>query len=474
MSSDALRRLLLIGASPAQLASLDVSLAGVTCKVLKAWDYHGIGAALADGRIDMLVYCGTPPGMSAKRLLPSLVDRANPTELVVAMPDQAESAGLAEIFGGRAAAFPPPADIFQACASRLAAPREMRVRTHSRWRLYSPAELHVAGRAHPALILNVSSGGAMLLSNVPVEAGALVAVMTEHDGVGYSLAGNVRHMYLNMPVPPEALESMPLLRASDPAMFGIEFIAHSRPQAEKLCAALAESPLSIAFGVLCIPGVPRGLTPVFETHGVSVQVASSLAAEGAGIPDVVIADIATCGLDELPLLKRLAKKTVLIGIATQPIADAARSELAALLPAVFVLPFQTDTLIEAVERFFRPIHRRFPRLDTPFTAVVQSADGRNLAADGVNLSLSGIAVDLDAPLTPGASVRGTLSAENAHEAVGFEGKVVYCRLEGRRHRAGIHMEIDKKALKGYVGFLSNLMHRDMQVRWRRQVTGGAD
>lgn len=467
MTQDSARRLLIVGSSASQIAAVEPALAGLACAVSKAHDYHAIGAALAAG-VDILVFCGAPAGLSAKRLLPSIVDRANPMEVLIAMPDAAEAEALAQISGGRAVPFPPPAAVFEAGALLPAAPREMRVRTHSRWRLYSAAELSSAGAVYPALVLNVSRGGAMILSNVEVDPGALVSVTVDHGGERYAFAGHVRHTYLNMPVPPETLETAPLLKASDPLLFGIEFIEHSRSPAERLCAVLAETPLSVSFDVLCVPGVPKGLSPVLEAHGVTIQVAGSLKAEGAGVPDVLIADIATCALDEIPILRRLAKQTVLIGVATRPIVEPERTGLAALLPAVFVLPFQGDTLIEAVERFFRPIHRRFPRIEFPFGALVRTADGRNLAGDGVNLSLNGIAVDLDVELPRGAAVQGTLSAENAAGAVGFEGTIVYVRAEGGRFRTGIHIEVEKKAISGYVGFLSTLLHREMQIRWRRQ------
>ena len=461
--------MLLVGASPSQLAGLAPALKGLACTVHQASDYHAIGEALAAGPIDTLIFCGAPAGLSPRRLLPSLLDRANPATLVVALPEATESEALAEIFSGRAAPFPPTAAIFQACAEAPPPPREMLVRSYSRWRLYNPADLNVSGEVVPALILNVSRGGAMVLANAEIEPGALVSLSTRHAGADFTLAGHVRHLYTNMPVPPETLEAAPLLKALDPMLFGMTFISHSAAQAEKLCSVLAETPLSVPFSALCIPGIPRGLGPLFEEHGVSVHTAHALPPVLSETPTIVIADLATCALDEIPALRKLAKKALFIGIATQPLTESPRTEFAATLPAVFVLPFQNDTLLETLQRFFRPIHRRFPRLETSFSVVLHGADGHNYAATGVNLSLTGMAVEIDHRLPPGDAVSGRISAENAADTAGFEGKIVYCSAAGQKYRAGIHIEIDRQSVRTFIGFLSTLMQRDMQVRWRRQT-----
>lgn len=223
--------------------------------------------------------------------------------------------------------------------------------------------------------------------------------------------------------------------------------------------------------MFCVPGVPRGLGPVLEHYGISVAVATELPADFDVPPTLLLVDLAACSHEELRRLRRTAGRSILVGLASKPLVDAERAKIASELPAVFVLPHQSGDLVETIDRFFKPIHRKHPRIDARFSLLLD-VGGKKYGGDGINLSLSGCAGQVDEPLTPQTPVRGTISPEGSREAYRFEGSVAWCVEGGGGHRIGVDFQMDEATRAAFHTFLASALQRDLLHRWTEEIAHG--
>lgn len=455
-------RVLTLAADPALAAQTEAMLQSIGCFARSAADAHGLGRALSEATPDVFLVRSAPADFTAKRVIPMLREQAPRAVLLLALDDAEEAAALAEIFAGYALPLPLSAALLGDVLAEKIPKSRLQVRRTQRWRVYAPATLNVAGVDRQAVMLNFSAGGAMVLATADADAGALVAFRFEHAGRTRAFAGTVKHVYAG--TPDEAGEYQALAGAH-PQLFGIEFIEASRAGAEAFCAELAAAPPVFPFQVFCVPGIPRGLAQVFEHYGISVAVATELPAEFAVPPTLLIVDLAACSHEELRRLNRTAARSILVGVTTKPLVDPERVKIASALPAVFVLPHQSAGLAETVDRFFRPIHRKHPRIDAGFDLVLRNADGKNLAGEGLNLSLSGCAALLDAPAAPKTHVTGSISPAGAHEVFRFHGEIAYCVEDRSRFRTGIDFHIDEPHRQAFHAYLAGVLQKDLQRRW---------
>lgn len=466
MVGDRKIKALAVAADAATAGAAEALLSEAGCAARAAGDAHALGRALSETTPDVFLLRSPLAGFTAKRVIPMLREQAPRAVLLLALDDAQESAALAEIFAGYVVPMPlDPAQLRRVLAEVIPASR-LQIRRTQRWRLYAPASLNVAGVERPAVMLNYSAGGAMLLATADADPGAVVSFRFEHAGSTHAFAGTVMHVYAGSA---EDAGEYQALAGDHPQLFGVEFIEQSRPAAHEFCRALAASPPVFPFQVFCVPGVPRGLAQVFEHYGISVAVATELPAEFAVAPTLLIVDLAACSHEELHRLKRTAGRSILVGVTTKPLVDPERSKLAAELPAVFVLPHQAGGLAETVDRFFRPIHRRHPRIDAEFTLVVRMPDGKHLGGEGLNLSLSGCAALLDAQPAPKTGVTGTISPAGSREGFRFSGAIAYCVQDRDRFRAGVDFQVDESSRQAFAAYLAGVLQKDLHRRWLAQL-----
>lgn len=466
MVGDRKIRALAVAADAAAAGETAALLQAAGCAAQGAADAHDLGRALSAATPDVFLVRAPLSGYSAKRVIPMLREQAPRAVLLLALDDFQASAALADIFAGYALPWPlDAARLGSLLAEKIPASR-LQIRRTQRWRLYAPAVLNVAGADRPAVMLNVSAGGAMLLATADADPGALIAFRFDHAGRTHAFAGTVKHVYDGTPEEAGEFQS---LAGAHPQLFGVEFIEQSRAAAHDFCRALAAAPPAFPFQVFCVPGVPRGLAQVFEHYGVSVAAATELPAEFAVPPTLLIVDLALCSHDELHRLLRTASRSILVAVTTKPLVDPERNKLAAGLPAVFVLPHQAAGLAETVDRFFRPIHRKHPRIGAAFDLVLRLPDGKHLAGQGLNLSLSGCAALLDAQAAPNTAVSGTIAPAGASEVFRFTGVVAYGAAEGARYRTGVDFEVEPQSRQAFAAYLATALQKELQRRWLAEL-----
>lgn len=465
MVGDRKIKALAVAADAAAAGALAQLLREAGCVAHAAADAHDLGRALSEATPDVFLVRAPLAGFTAKRVLPMLREQAPRAVLLLALDDAEEAAALAEIFAGYVLPVPLiPAQLRSVLAEKIPASR-LQIRRTQRWRLYAPASFNVAGVERPAVILNYSAGGAMLLATADADPGALVSFRFDHGGRTHALAGTILHVYAGSA---EDAGEYQALAGAHPQLFGIEFIDQSRAAALAFCRELSAAPPVFPFQVFCVPGVPRGLAQVFEHYGISVAVATELPAEFDDPPTLLIVDLAACSHEELHRLKRTAGRSILVGVTTKPLVDPERSKLAAELPAVFVLPHQAAGLAETVDRFFRPIHRKHPRIDAEFALVLRMPDGKHLGGEGLNLSLSGCAALLDTQPAPKTVVSGTISPAGSREGFRFSGEIAYCVADRTRFRAGVDFQVDESSRRAFAAYLAGVLQKDLSRRWLAQ------
>jgi hypothetical protein len=448
-------------------AEIVQALAPLDCVVHEGYTGAGVGAIIRETPIDAVVFAGPLPGLSAERILTAVIERVAGALLLVSLPNVAEANAYAQRFRGHAVPFPPPSDVVAKLLAHPATPTVLVARREPRHRFLGGIALDVAGESSPALLVNVSPRGAMVLAGTPLKVGATVRLEVPYGAAVFNFAGVVRHTGENAD-PAEALSAAPWLRFDQPTLFGVEFVSHSQASAQAFCARLASERALLNLRVTCVPGVPKGLTTVFQRAGIAVETLRNIP-EQFDPPPILLVDLSTCSLGEAGRLPDLRRRSVVIGIATSPLTEPARAKIAMQLPGLFVLPFQNESLIRHVEEFFAPIDRKFPRLEEPFTLLVRPRPGETRALEGVNLSLHGCAFVADTAYALGAEIEATLAMDQAIDAYPVRGRIVYCLAEGDRFRVGVNFEVPEPADVSYRKYLSARFLKLLRARWEEQL-----
>lgn len=439
--------------------------AGMT--VCQGYSGQEAGRFIRERNIDAVVFSGEIPGLSAERILTAVADRLPQAVVIVCLEDPAAANAYAERFRAHALPWPLQADPVKALIARRAPTTFIVPRRETRYRHLGGIFVETGQRRRPGLLLNISGHGAMVLSDVEAAPGATVTARIPYGADEYALTGTVKHNGENADTAAAMREAdwLPVSRAT---ILGLEFHPNVLNKAHELCKRIRSERSMLNLRVTCIPGVPKGLTPIFARHQIKVETLPALPEKLDDMPAIVLVDISACTNDELGRLLQLRRRSVVIGVATTPITDRDRAATAAKLPGVFVLPFQADTLAKHIEDFFGPVDRKFPRIEEPFTVLLKQTGGV-VAVNGVNLSLEGCALLTDREMGPGTELTGTLAMDQALDAYPFTGRVVYCVPEGGSYRLGVHLTLKGNTVDSYQRYLSSRFLKQLRQRWEEQL-----
>lgn len=439
--------------------------AGMT--VCQGYSGQEAGRFIREHSIDAVVFAGEIPGLSAERILTAVADRLPQAAVIICLEDAAAANVYAERFRAHALPWPLQADAVKALIAVRAPATFLVPRRETRYRFLGGIFVETGQRRRPGLLLNISGHGAMVVSDVEAAPGTTVTARIPYGADEYALTATVRHNGEHADTA-AALREAAWLPVSRATILGLEFHPSVLDKAAALCKRVRSERALLNLRVTCIPGVPKGLSPIFARHHVKVETLQALPEALDAMPAIVLIDISNCTLAELQRLTQLRRRSVVIGVATTPITDKERAAAAAKLPGVFVLPFQADTLARHIEEFFGPVDRKFPRIEEPFTVLLKLGGGV-VAAEGVNLSLEGCAVLTDRELHAGAELQGTLAMDQALDAYPFTGRVVYCVKEGAGYRLGVHFALKASTVESYQRYLSSRFLKQLRQRWEEQL-----
>lgn len=448
------------------------ALASPECVVHEGYTGAGVGQIIRETEIHAVVFAGPLPGLSAERILTAVIERVPGARLLISLTDVGAANGYAQRYRGHAVPWPPSPEMLEKLlAAPPAATTVLVPRRDPRLRFLGGATVEVACETSPALLINVSPRGAMVLAGRPLKRGDNVRIEVPYGAAVFTLAGEVRHTGENANAD-EALAAAPWLRFDEPWVFGMEFLPHSLPSAQALCSRIVAERSLLNLRVTCVPHVPKGLATVFQRAGIAVETLAALP-DGEEHPPILLVDLSMCTPAEAARLPEMRRRSVIIGVASTPLTDPARAKAAAELPGVFQLPFQNEHLFRHVEEFFGPVDRKFPRLDEPFTVLYHPRAGETKALEGVNLSLHGCALLSDVPFELGAEIEATLSMDQAIDAYPVRGRVVYCLADDKKYRLGVNFEVAEPAGLSYRKYLSARFLKFLRTRWEDQLQAGA-
>lgn len=439
--------------------------AGMT--VCQGYSGQEAGRFIRERNIDAVVFAGEIPGLSAERILTAVADRLPQAAIIICLEDPSAANAFAERFRAHAVPWPLQPDAVKGLIAGRAPTSFIVPRRETRYRYLGGIFVETGQRQRPGLLLNVSNHGAMVLSDVEASPGATVTARIPYGADEYALTGTVKHNGENADTR-AALREAAWLPVSRATILGLEFHAAVLAKAAELCMRIRSERSMLNLRVTCIPGVPKGLAPIFTRFQVAVETRLALPEKLDEMPPIVLVDIAACTQSELERLPQVRRRAVVIGVATTPITGKDRAAAAAKLPGVFVLPLQADALARHIENFFGPIDRKFPRIEEPFTVLLKRDDGV-VAVEGANLSLEGCALLTEREMRTGTLLTGTLAMDQALDAYPFTGRVVYCVKEGAGYRLGVHFTLTGATIDSYQRYLSSRFLKQLRQRWEEQL-----
>jgi hypothetical protein len=463
-------KLHVLALAPSRSHSAEIAdvLHSLDAQIHEGYNGQDVGRIIRDTEIGLVVFAGELPGLSAERILTAVCERVPQAILVIALPNTQTATALAQRFHGHALPWPLNERLVRELLEKPKPGTYITPRREHRMRFFGGVTVTATNAQKGGVLINVSPHGAMVLSEHEGRKGDKIALQIPYGAETYAIEGTVKHTGTRLNRE-EALEAAPWLNVERPRVFGLELAPASVATATKLCARLTDERKLLNLRVTCVPAVPKGLTQVLQQYGSRVESLRELPEEFKDLPPILLIDVSTCSLAELDRVLTLRRRSVVIGIASTPITDKLRSQLASRLPGIFVLPFQNENLVRHIEDFFAPVDRKFPRIEEPFTVLTKRGGG-TLALDGLDLSLHGCALASPTAIEPGSELEGTLAMDQAIDAYPFRGKIVYCLPSGGTFRIGLSFEIQGKAVASYQKYLSSRFLKQMRARWEEQLT----
>ncbi len=447
---------------------LQAILEPLGCRVHGCRTPQELGEQIRSFPVGLIVVAGNLPGLSLEHVLTAVRERVPEAPLVVALSDVEQANRLASRFRGHAMAWPVSVEAIGPLLDGRRPATTVTPRREVRWRMLSGGHVVRDGATLPALLLNISVHGAMALADMEAAVGETVALEVPYGVDRFTVRGTVRHVG-EYPLIEQALHEHEWLRLVHPRVFGLELDAASREASAEVCRRIQQERQFLELRLLCVPGMPKGLPPVLKYYGVKAEVHQNLPEKLPVTPPIVIMDVSTCHAEEIERLERLRRRALIIGVATTPISDPVRAAFASSLPAIFVLPHQSETLVQHIANFFAPVDRRMPRIDETFSAVLKTERLANIQADGLNLSTNGCAVLVDKVIPKGTALEGVLSMDRAIDAYPFAGRVIYCVAQGDRFRLGVSLQVKDPAAISFQKYLSSRFLSGLRAQWEQML-----
>lgn len=458
--------------SPSEGTRLAQLLEELHCTAHIVSDLNSAVEAAQGNRLDFLLVTGEKFPAELESMVGTIMGSMGSVRIVLCLKDAPKARWLATKLHGYSLPWPLKTEYLHSVLTGThILVHEIEPRREVRHRILTHGELSAGEDNTSVLVLNISNHGYMALTEQPRTVGETIALSLRYGVRNYRLSGKIRHVSNNASVSGLAKFDLSLVKGK-PQVVGVKFDTESVPASQQLCATIAEERQLMAIRVACIPVIPDFLDTTFQRFRVEPACYENVV-DLVPSPQLVLVHLNSRDKQELAGLSKIARKSVVLGVITEPLSDAAAEAAGNCCTGLFVLPHHSQGLTRQIENFLAPIERKFPRIEEDFSAVLTLEHGERVSAAGIEYSLEGCSVTSAQPVPIGSRVRGSLILQGAIRSFSFRGEVVYAQQQRSGYKLGLRYHIDPTALSSYKAFLRKYFNRQLQRQWRLQLAYSA-